>query len=123
MSKNVLLIDDEKLVTKSLQKLLNQEGYNAIAVNSVAFALRKIKNIDFDLIVSDIRMPGVGGVEGLQKIRSTLLRLDKPAVPEILMTGYKDLDKYEEAVSLDVAMFIYKPFDNDKFLEIVKKFF
>ncbi len=123
MSKNVLLIDDEKLVTKSLQKLLNQEGYNAIAVNSVAFALRKIKNIDFDLIVSDIRMPGVGGVEGLQKIRSTLLRLDKPAVPEILMTGYTDLDKYEEAMSLDVAMYIYKPFDNDKFLEIVKRFF
>jgi len=123
MSKNVLLIDDEKLITKSLQKLLNQEGYNAIAVNSVAFALRKIKNIDFGLIVSDIRMPGVGGVEGLQKIRSTLQRLDKPAVPEILMTGYKDLDKYEEAMSLDVARFIYKPFDNDKFLEIVKKFF
>ena len=123
MSKNVLLIDDEKLITKSLQKLLNQEGYNAIAVNSVALALRKIKNIDFGLIVSDIRMPGVGGVEGLQKIRSTLQRLDKPAVPEILMTGYKDLDKYEEAMSLDVAMFIYKPFDNDKFLEIVKRFF
>ncbi len=122
MSKNVLLIDDEKLVTKSLQKLLNQEGYNAIAVNSVAFALRKIKNIDFDLIVSDIRMPGVGGVEGLQKIRSTLQKLDKPAVPEILMTAYRDLDKYEEAMNLDVAMFIYKPFDNDKFLEIVKRF-
>jgi len=123
MSKNVLLIDDEKLITKSLQKLLNQAGYNAIAVNSVAFALRKIKNIDFDLIVSDIRMPGVGGIEGLQKIRSTLQRLDKPAVPEILMTGYKDFDKYEEAMNLDVAMYIYKPFDNDKFLEIVKKFF
>ena len=123
MSKNVLLIDDEKLVTKSLQKLLNKEGYNAIAVNSVAFALRKIKNIDFDLIVSDISMPGVGGIEGIQKIRSTLQRLDKPAVPEILMTGYKDLDKYEEAMKLDVAMYIYKPFDNNKFLEIVKRFF
>lgn len=120
MKKNILLIDDEELITVSLQKLLNRQGYGVVAVNDVARALQKIKETDFDLIVSDVRIPGVDGIEGIQKIRGALKTLDKPPVPEILITGYADLDKYEKAMSLNVTKYLYKPFDNSEFLEIVK---
>jgi len=120
MKKNILLIDDEELVTTSLQKLLNRCGYDAVVANDVALALQKIKDADFDLIISDVRMPGMDGIEGIEKIRSTLKELDKPPVPEILITGYADLDKYEKAMDLNITKYIYKPFDNNEFLEIVK---
>lgn len=121
MKKNILLIDDEKLITASLQKLLNRQGYDVVTANDVAFALEKIQDTDFDLIVSDVRIPGVDGIEGIQKIRSILKTLDKPLIPEILITGYADLDKYEKAMSLNVTEYLYKPFDNNEFLEIVKR--
>ena len=121
MKKNILLIDDEELITVSLRKLLNRQGYDVVTANDVAFALQKIKDTDFDLIVSDVRIPGVDGIEGIQKIRSTLKKLDKPSIPEILITGYADLDKYEKAMSLNVTEYLYKPFDNSEFLEIVKR--
>ena len=121
MKKNILLIDDEELVTVSLRKLLNRQGYDVVTANDVALALQKIKETDFDLIVSDVRIPGADGIEGIQKIRSAIKKLNKPSIPEILITGYADLDKYEKAMSLNVTKYLYKPFDNNEFLEIVKR--
>jgi len=121
MKKNILLIDDEELITVSLQKLLNRQGYDVVTANDVAFALQRIEDTDFDLIVSDVRIPGMDGIEGIKKIRSALKKLNKPSVPEILITGYADLDKYEKAMSLNVTEYLYKPFDNSKFLEIVNR--
>ena len=121
MKKNILIIDDEEMITVSLQKLLDREGYHVVTANEVAVALQKIKDADFDLIVSDVRMPDVDGIKGIQKIRNALKRSEKPAVPEILITGYADLDKYEKAMRLDVTEYLYKPFDNSEFLRIVKR--
>lgn len=53
MAKNILVIDDEELVTRSLQKLLGKEGYNVTVVKSGAEAVKKVKETDFDLIISD----------------------------------------------------------------------
>lgn len=121
MAKQILVIDDEEMITATLQKLLSRQGYDVVTANDVAFALQKIKDADFDLIVSDVRMPGVDGIEGIQKIRSALKELDKPSIPEIVITGYADLDKYEKATRLNVTKYLYKPFDNTEFLEIVKR--
>lgn len=121
MAKRILVIDDEELITKSLLKLLDKEGYNVTVARSGIEALDNIKKIDFDLIISDVRMPQMDGIETVEKIRTHLKSSEKKPIPEILITGYADIEKYEKARKLEVKDYIYKPFDTDDFLKIVKR--
>lgn len=121
MPKNILLIDDEELVLKSLARLLKTQQYEVALANSAAAALEKIKSSDFDLIISDVRMPGVDGIEIIKQIRNYLSQAQKKPVPEILISGYADADKYEEATALDIKEYLFKPFDNVQFLRVVER--
>lgn len=121
MAKKVLVIDDEELITKSLLKFLKNEGYEAAIAKSGKEALEKIKETDFDLIISDVRMPEMDGIETIKQIRLYLEKSDKKPIPEVLITGYADVDKYETAMDLEVTDYLYKPFDNADFLRIIKK--
>ena len=121
MAKKILVIDDEELVIESLRKLLNKKGYDvSIAKNGVG-AMRKIEEGDFDLIVSDIRMPDINGIEVIKKIREYLKQNGKEPVPEILITGYASEESLEEAKKLNVADCIYKPFNIKDFLDVIKR--
>ena len=121
MSKKILIIEDEQIITKSLQRLLKKEGYQVEISNNGADALEKIKNDDFNLIVSDIRMPDMDGIETIKAIRKYFVEQGKSLVPEILITGYADESKYQEALELKVADYLYKPFDIKDFLEAVRR--
>jgi len=119
--KHILIIDDERLVTKSLAKLLKSKGYDAVVSACAEEALQKVKDSDFNLIVCDIRMPDTNGVETVSAIRGYLKKEGKAPIPEILITGYADEETYKEAVQLKVAGYINKPFDTNEFLDIVKR--
>jgi len=122
MPKNILVIDDEELITKSLLKLLSSEGYSATVVRNGKDAVEKIKNDNFDLVISDVRMPELDGIETIKQIRSTLKKSNKRQIPEIIITGYADKEKYETAmVELKVHDYIYKPFERADFLKSIKK--
>lgn len=121
MPKNILVIDDEELVAKSLKRLLKKEGYGVTIAASGKEALEKIKDTAFDLIVSDIRMPEIDGIEIIKNIREYLKRKGKKSVPEILITGYASDESFKQAQDLKVADYIYKPFDITEFIKIVKK--
>lgn len=121
MGKNILIVDDEELITKSLVKFLGREGYGVTIANTGEEALRVIDGADFDLIISDVRMPGMDGVETIVRIRARLKELGKIPVPEILITGYADKSKYDTAMRLKVAEYVYKPFDTKEFLRTVKR--
>lgn len=121
MPKNILVIDDEELVTESLKRLLKREGYNVAISKNGADAIEKVKKVDFDLIISDIRMPGLDGIETIKQIRAYLEKSNKKLIPEVLITGYADVDKYESASYMEVADYLYKPFDNADFLLVIKK--
>ncbi|MCF7908525.1 MAG: response regulator [Candidatus Omnitrophica bacterium] len=121
MVKRILIIEDEQIITKSLQRLLKKEGYQVEISNNGADALEKIKAGEFNLIVSDIRMPDMDGIETIKAIRKSLTEQGKPLIPEILITGYADESKYQEALELKVADYLYKPFDIKDFLEAVRR--
>jgi CheY-like chemotaxis protein len=121
MAKKILIIDDEELVTKSLQKLLRKEGYDITISQSGQLAVEKVKTQDFDLIISDVRMPQMDGIETVEEIRIYLKEQGKSAIPEILVTGYADEDSYKSALELKVADYIFKPFDTQQFLDAVKR--
>ena len=120
MPKNILIIDDEELVTKSLLKLLSSEGYNVIVVRNGRDALERVKDNGFDLIISDVRMPDLDGIETIKRIRDELTKINRKHIPEVVITGYADKDKYERAMELKVADYIYKPFEREDFLKTVK---
>ncbi|MCG2712729.1 MAG: response regulator [Candidatus Omnitrophica bacterium] len=121
MNRNILIIDDEKLITRTLRKLLEKEGYEVTVAHSGQEALEHIKCRNFNLIVCDVRMPQMDGVETIREIRNYLKQEGKPSVPELLITGYADEQRYKSAVELKVADYMYKPFDKEEFLEAVKK--
>ncbi len=121
MGKKILVIDDEKLVVESLKKLLKREGYDTNIAKNGTEAMARIEESDFDLIVSDIRMPDINGIEIVKKIREYLKQNGKQPVPEILITGYVSKENLDEAEKLNVADYIYKPFNIKDFLDVIKR--
>ena len=119
MPKHILLIDDENLVTESINRLLKKQGYNVTIANNGKDAIEiiKVKDGGFDLIIADIRMPDMNGIEIIKKIREIVKR----PIPEILITGYASEENFKEAQGLKVAAYIYKPFDISEFIAVVRK--
>lgn len=121
MKKRILIIEDEEIITKSLTRFLSKEGFAVEVALGGEEALKKIKEKDIDLIICDIRMPNMDGIETIKAIRNYLISSGKKLIPEIVITGYADENKYRDAVELKVAGYIYKPFDTQEFLEVIKR--
>lgn len=115
MAKNVLIIDDDGLVAKSLCDLLNKGGYATSAFEDGLDVLKIIKDTHIDLIVVDIKMPKINGVELVKKIKEILKSKNKPDIPVVFITGYPDSQEAIEAKELGAVL--SKPFDNKEFLE------
>lgn len=120
MAKRILIVDDEAMITKSLKKLLTKEGFEPIIVSSGNEALDQVKTNDFDLLIIDIRMPQMDGIETIRAIREYMAVEGKDPMPEIVITGYADESKYKCAVDLKVNAYIYKPFDTTEFLNTIR---
>jgi len=121
MGKQILIVDDDKLILMTLKRLLTREGYKVISALSGDVALRKIQESDFDLIISDIKMPQMGGIEVIKKEREYLSRNNKKPIPEIFITGYANEEIYKEALTLNAAGYIEKPFDIKTLLQTAKQ--
>jgi CheY-like chemotaxis protein len=121
MPKPILLIDDDELVLQSLGMLLESRGYEVEKARNGFEALEKAEHREFFLVISDIRMPGMDGIELLQKLRETNAQRKRKPVPEILITAYTDENAYLRALKLKVTDYFYKPFDIGQFLAAVEK--
>lgn len=119
--KKILLIDDEDLVLKTVRKVLEREGYEVMACRSADEAIERVRTEVPDLIVSDVRMPKMNGLEAIKKIRELLEPSRGTAVREIIVTGFAEDAACTEAERMKVAEYIYKPFDLKDFLACVKK--
>jgi len=111
----VLIIDDELGPRESLRILLKKQ-YEVFCADSVARGLEILQNNHPDVIVSDIRMPGLNGIEGLKRIRE----IDSD-VPVIMLTGYGALETAQEAIRHGASDYMKKPFDANDMLAIIKR--
>lgn len=118
MNKRILLIDDDVLVSKTLERLLKHSGYEVVSVNSAKEAIAIAEQSTFDLVISDIRMPGQSGIIAVQKIKE-LYEQKHIHAGFMFITGYAEEDSPEHAIRLGVNKFLFKPFDNEKFLKAV----
>lgn len=122
MPKKILVIDDDPLVIRAIAKYLKSCGYEVESAQSGKEALEKTEKTSFDLIISDIRMPGMDGIETLKRIRESSLQHNKEKAPAIIITGYAGGDDvYRKAGELGIAECIYKPFELDEFIGVIKK--
>ena len=103
----VLVVDDEKNYLVVLEDLLEDEGYKVLTASSGAEALELVARAPVDTVLSDIKMPGISGIELLDK----LLAFD-PDLPVILMTAFAEVDQAVEAMKKGALDHIQKPFDN-----------
>ena len=119
MPKTILVIDDEGMMTKTVGNLLKREGYITEVSESGQNAIEKVRNINFDLIITDIRMPQMDGLETISSIKEYLKNKNKQDIPVVFITGYADSDAHIEAEKLGKV--IFKPFDMKEFLAEIAK--
>lgn len=106
----ILIVDDEKRMCDSLKMLLEIEGYSVLAVNDSKGAVNLIDSNSFDLVITDIKMPGISGLEILKKARKK-----DPNIEVILITGYASLSSAKEAVGQGAFGYITKPLELEDF--------
>ncbi len=106
-NKDLLIVDDEFLVCESLQEMLTLEGYKVDAVPDGAAALAKIREDRYQLIISDIRMPGLNGIELLKELKGRA-----PDTAIIFITGHGHIEGAVEAIKLGAYDYITKPIDD-----------
>ena len=114
-AKRVLVIDDDPLVGDSLKNLLEKLGLEASVVTLGLAALDLAARDFFDVIIADIRMPGMDGIETLKAIREIRSRFEKPPLQEMVLTAYDDSKVKKEARLMGIQEFFLKPFELDQF--------
>ncbi|HDI58795.1 MAG TPA: sigma-54-dependent Fis family transcriptional regulator, partial [Desulfobacteraceae bacterium] len=112
----VLIVDDEKNYPLILSAVLEDEGFETLVANSGQEALKILESADIDLVLTDMKMPQMDGIELLEKIKE----LD-PDLPVIMMTAYGTVDKAVEAMQKGAYNYILKPFDNAQLVLYVRK--
>ena len=112
----ILVVDDEKNYLLVLSAVLEEEGYEVLTAQGGHEALEIQKSSDLDLILTDMKMPAMDGIELLENIK----RLD-PDLPVIMMTAHGTIDKAVEAMQKGAYSYILKPFDNERLTIYVKK--
>jgi two-component system nitrogen regulation response regulator GlnG len=112
----ILIADDEKTVRYSFRKLLNREDYKVIEAATGLEALAVFSKEQPDLVVLDIEMPGLGGLEALKRIKAT-----HPNVPVIIITAFGTTDRVIEAMKEGAFEYLEKPFDIEKLHSVIRQ--
>lgn len=110
----LLIVDDEKVALRNLEHVMKKEGYEVVATQSGANALTHLDKQTFDVVLTDLRMEKVDGMQILQKCRAS-----HPDTEVILITGYATLESAVEAMKHGAFYYIAKPFRLDEVRKVV----
>ncbi len=112
----ILVVDDEEGARELFFTILSDEGYDITLANNGEEALAQFKSYSYDLVVTDIKMPVMDGLQLLQEIRKTGSKTDV-----IMVTAYGEVESYLKAMSLGAAEYINKPIRIKELKRIVHK--
>lgn len=108
-SEKILMVDDEIGMCRLLKEALSEEGYVVETLQQSSLALKRIEESPFDLVISDVRMPKVNGMDLLKAIKAA-----HPRLPVVIMTAYGSVESAVEAMKQGAADYITKPFKTDE---------
>ncbi len=116
MEGNVLVVDDEQIVLRSCERILSAEGYYVETSLSALNALELLKKNTYDLLITDIKMPEIGGIDFIRQVRAK-----NPDINVIIMTGYPSQENIREALSLRIVDYLPKPLSPAVLVEATNK--
>ena len=103
--RKVLVVDDDPVVGMSFHRVLSKDkGYIVITAHDAAEALQRMREQEYDLVVTDIKMPGMDGVELAERVRAR-----QPWTPVVIVTGYGSAINEQRAMAAGVSAFVHKP--------------
>ena len=114
--KKALVIDDEQIVLDSVSQILTDEGYEVDVSLSGREGLDWAIERTYDIVLTDIRMPDIGGMRVLRDIKRI-----KPSLPVVIITGYATVKSATQAMKLGAADYIEKPFEPEELIESVAR--
>ncbi len=113
----ILVVDDHPIVRETIEDILNREGYNITSAESGEQALELMHKEKYDILLSDIKMPGMSGLDLLEKARREI-----PDIISILLTAYPSVDSIDQAIiRLGAFDYLLKPVRREKLCETVAK--
>lgn len=111
----ILAVDDEKIILDSFRKMLVLGGYSIDTVETGPEALGLIRKHDYDFVFTDLKMPGMDGIEVTKSVKHL-----RPDIDVIVITGYATIESAVETVKFGAMDYVQKPFTEDELLEFVK---
>ena len=112
----IMVVDDEKGICQNVEKILSKNNYEVICALSAAEALERMKTESFDLMISDIVMPGMNGLELLKQVKT-----EWPKTRALMMTAYASTDTALKAIRLGALDYVSKPFTPKELRTVVRK--
>ena len=116
MDEKLLIVEDEDTLCTSLQRVFAREGYEVDIADSAESAFKLLEHKSYDLIITDIILPGISGIELLAKYRKT-----NPAQKVIIITAFASLTTAVESLKVGACDFIVKPLMHDEMKRAVRK--
>jgi DNA-binding NtrC family response regulator len=116
ITEKILVVDDEENVCHSIKKVLSRRGYEVAQALSVDDAVKLIKEMTFDLVITDLMIPGTSGLELLQIIRDHY-----PELEVIMITGYASIESAVEATKLGASAYLPKPFTPEELTKVTER--
>jgi DNA-binding NtrC family response regulator len=115
ITEKILVVDDEENVCQSIKKVLSRKGYAVSQALTVDDAVKLIKEMTFDLVITDLMIPGTSGMELLQIIRDHY-----PELEVIMITGYASIESAVNATKLGASAYLPKPFTPDELTKVTE---
>ena len=112
----ILFVDDDASLRTVVSIALTRDGHQVDTAENGIVALEKFANAAYDLVIQDVRMPGMNGLELLAKLTAV-----NPSVPVVVMTAFSTWDVAVDAMRLGAFDYLKKPFDNDALRELANR--
>ena len=111
----VYVLDDDEAMRDSLEFLLGAANFDVTLFESAQHFLDALPGVDFGCVISDVRMPGIDGIELLQRLKA-----GRSTLPVLIMTGHGDVPLAVEAMKLGAVDFLEKPFEDDRLIGMIE---
>ena len=112
----VMIVDDEEVLRDVLEVVLRRDGFDVVLAASGEEALNLLDNEEVDLIILDVMLPGISGIDTLRAIR-----ISNPTLPVVVITAFSSIDGAIEAMKFGAFHYIPKPFKNEEVVLTVNK--